>query len=335
MIIRAPRPQRDWYQLKHSIARDKRLSFTARGVLIYLLTRPDNWEISIANLVAETAESERSMGRDATYKVLRELENVGYLFTFQPRGACGRLGKKSWVVGESPKEISDFIKNSPLTDFQEAEDVGESEDTDTTNCAIDQGEPNPAEDPEPPLTGKPYTVKPYTGKPYTVKPTLSNNDFKKDLKKKNKSISKKKGAVDEKPGVKTEAHQDWENRGSDDTDALRAFLALYPTPPTSKADLRGQWFKSRSGGACEEQAEYIMTLLTRQLTACARYSNPRFVCKPESYLENEKWLDKIVTDEETSSAPAKSSADAYDAEYDKLYGIGNDVIDGEVSHDAG
>jgi hypothetical protein len=85
-IIRTPRTRDHPYSV---IARkpfnDKRLSWAARGLLAYLLTKPDNWEIRLGDLINQFdpelddgEERPRGGGRDAVYAMLRELRRYGY-----------------------------------------------------------------------------------------------------------------------------------------------------------------------------------------------------------------------------------------------------------------
>lgn len=78
-IIRAPRPESNFYVLDKKISEDRRLSWAARGILIFLLGKPDNWKVSIQALINETSESGRPMMETALYAVIHELLGVGYL----------------------------------------------------------------------------------------------------------------------------------------------------------------------------------------------------------------------------------------------------------------
>ena len=141
-IVRAPRPKGNFYILDKRISEDCNLSWGARGMLIFLLGKPDNWRVSIQNLVNETSGSNRKSGRDAVYAFLAELKDAGYITVFQNRSESGAFGETDYLVHEH---------SEPLTD-------------------------NPEADIQPltvlPDTARPDTATPNTGKPNTADPTL-------------------------------------------------------------------------------------------------------------------------------------------------------------------
>ncbi|WP_418131418.1 hypothetical protein [Variovorax sp. 278MFTsu5.1] len=110
-IRRAPRPNANFYVLDKSISEDRALSWAARGMLIFLLGKPDNWTVSVANLVNETAASARPSGRDAVYGVIGELKTAGYLRAETARADGGTFGGTDYTVCEC---------RSPLTEKPEA-----------------------------------------------------------------------------------------------------------------------------------------------------------------------------------------------------------------------
>lgn len=101
-IIRAPRPEGNFYLLSKTISEDGRLSWAARGLLVFLLGKPDHWEISVAHLRGETATSAKPTGRDGVYGLLQELINAGYVQRHQGRQDNGLLGEINYLVSESP-----------------------------------------------------------------------------------------------------------------------------------------------------------------------------------------------------------------------------------------
>jgi hypothetical protein len=79
-IVRAARKS-NFYVCPSSVIEDRRLSWAARGLLVYLLSKPDNWFIQIKDLLNQTmgAIGGRS-GRDKVYKLLNELRAAGYVY---------------------------------------------------------------------------------------------------------------------------------------------------------------------------------------------------------------------------------------------------------------
>lgn len=100
-ITRAPRPESNFYVLNKSISEDRRLSWAARGMLIYLLGKPDHWKVSIAALINETGEAKKPTGRDGVYTIINELLAAGYLMR-EPQRDGGRFGGDAYQVSESP-----------------------------------------------------------------------------------------------------------------------------------------------------------------------------------------------------------------------------------------
>lgn len=101
-IIRAPRPEAGYYALDRKVAEDERLSWAARGLLVFLLVKPDHWRVSIEHLRRQTEAARVSTGRDGIYALLGELEAAGYMRRHQPRGEDGRLVATEYLVAEAP-----------------------------------------------------------------------------------------------------------------------------------------------------------------------------------------------------------------------------------------
>jgi hypothetical protein len=102
-IKRAPRPDSNFYLLNKSISEDPRLSWGARGLLVFLLGKPDNWEVSTAHLVKQTAEASKKSGRDAVLSLLKELITTGYVTRTTHRKDGGEFGGYDYLVSETPK----------------------------------------------------------------------------------------------------------------------------------------------------------------------------------------------------------------------------------------
>jgi hypothetical protein len=101
-IIRAPRPQSNFYLLDKRISEDKRLSWAARGLLIFLLGKPDHWRVSVQALINETADSCGPLGRDGVRRIINDLKDAGYITCAQSKQGGGEFGEVEYVVSESP-----------------------------------------------------------------------------------------------------------------------------------------------------------------------------------------------------------------------------------------
>ncbi len=86
-----------YVQIHRAIFEDNRLSWKAKGLMGYLLSRPDDWEIRIGDLVRRSTD-----GRTAVYTGLRELRRVGYVderITRHP--TLGFITDREYVVYEA------------------------------------------------------------------------------------------------------------------------------------------------------------------------------------------------------------------------------------------
>lgn len=97
MIVRSPRPEDHFSTFSNEIIRDTRLSYKARGILLDLLSRPDNWRVSAKMLAANGVD-----GRDAIMSGLKELRDLGYIVTQRSQDDKGLWSTES-VVYDTPR----------------------------------------------------------------------------------------------------------------------------------------------------------------------------------------------------------------------------------------
>ena len=76
---------------------DDRLSWAARGVLSYLLAKPDDWQLRIEDL-----RRRGDLGRDALYRLLKQLRTHGYVERRVLRDPKGRIAEVEYIVREVP-----------------------------------------------------------------------------------------------------------------------------------------------------------------------------------------------------------------------------------------
>lgn len=121
------------------------LSFRAMGLLAYLLSKPDHWEVSVQQLVNMSSETVRPDGRDSIYAIIDELIQSGFILRRLLRNS-GKMNGYEYEVHDVPQISSK--KPAPKTD---------SPDT------------------APPKTALPDTDLPDTAEPTQVKTDLEVN----------------------------------------------------------------------------------------------------------------------------------------------------------------
>lgn len=104
-IIRSARPDAEFYVIRNATINDKRLSWQARGMLVFLLAKPDNWRVVTEALVAETKDSRLPAGRDSVRAILGELVSTGYITREALRNEHGQMDGLAHFVHESPKTL--------------------------------------------------------------------------------------------------------------------------------------------------------------------------------------------------------------------------------------
>ena len=102
-IIRAPRRHR-FVVMDQRAVEDDRLSWAARGLLCYLLSRPDDWKVLVNDL-----RKRGNLGRDGIYRLLRELMTLGYARFQRVRDKHGRIRGGIYFIRE--------IADSPYPDL--------------------------------------------------------------------------------------------------------------------------------------------------------------------------------------------------------------------------
>lgn len=112
-VIRVER-NRSYITLSKCHLRDPRLSLRAKGLMSWMLSLPDDWDYSVAGMARCCVE-----GREAVRKVVKELEEAGYLERIQARGG-GRFEGYDYVLREqsstappSPGNLGDGEAPSP------------------------------------------------------------------------------------------------------------------------------------------------------------------------------------------------------------------------------
>jgi hypothetical protein len=101
------RPDTAFTRVPNAWARDPKLTTKAKGLLLYLLSHEDGYQLSLKQVIAENAD-----GRDAIYKTLAELTERGYLRRDQRRGERGKVGEVDYYVADSPVNTASGVTAS-------------------------------------------------------------------------------------------------------------------------------------------------------------------------------------------------------------------------------
>ncbi|WP_219097761.1 hypothetical protein [Pseudomonas sp. UMAB-40] len=125
-IVRAAR-KAQFYNLPTNIVDDDRLSWEARGMLVYLLSKPDMWTVQVRDLINRTKKAiGKSAGKDKVYSIINELRAAGYVYReFKREG--GNFVGVDYEVSETPdlEAAAEYVQSlgsktsSPFPDLTE------------------------------------------------------------------------------------------------------------------------------------------------------------------------------------------------------------------------
>ena len=95
-IIRVERMSQPYTMIANATLQDTSISLEARGLLTYLLSKPDSWAVVVTWL-----QDEMKVGREKLNRIIKELENAGYIETRVVRTE-GKFAEYERIVHESP-----------------------------------------------------------------------------------------------------------------------------------------------------------------------------------------------------------------------------------------
>lgn len=77
-IIRTKR-EHNYTVISNKVYDKNQLSWQAMGLLGYLLTKPDNWQVMVAELVNVTKDTKKPTGNNGVYNIINELKEKGFI----------------------------------------------------------------------------------------------------------------------------------------------------------------------------------------------------------------------------------------------------------------
>lgn len=91
MIIKA-QVKTDYVVIPNSLAQHRGISFELRGFLLYVLSKPETWVVTIKDL-----QNESGIGRDKAYNLINQGVDAGYIQKIKPRQS-GKFKGVEYVV---------------------------------------------------------------------------------------------------------------------------------------------------------------------------------------------------------------------------------------------
>jgi hypothetical protein len=153
-IFRTAKRENPYAQIDKTVLNDKRLSWKAKGILAFLLSKPDTWEINIQNLIQQAKD-----GKEAIYSGINELIKFGYIVRTESRNN-GRFSQIVYLIYENPQ----LVTETNPTGIKEKSEPIQQNLTKTPYPGFPEAE-------------KPDTGNPDMEKPDTENPPPINNDL--------------------------------------------------------------------------------------------------------------------------------------------------------------
>jgi hypothetical protein len=132
------------------------LSWKAKGLLAYLLSRPDNWEVQIGDLLKRSTD-----GESATREAINELEVAGHIQKTAERAEGARFLRWVMLIHEHP------VPNSERTHHKRL----------ARKSAQQAAQTPPEEPPAEPLCDFPHVDFPHVDFPHVENRPLNNTDL--------------------------------------------------------------------------------------------------------------------------------------------------------------
>lgn len=103
MIVRSERPASNFTIIGNETLNDERLSWKARGLLVYLLSKPDHWRTNIEYLASQSPD-----GIHSVRSGMKELEDVGYITRRKTQDRNGQWSTTTTVF-DTPQPVDNPV----------------------------------------------------------------------------------------------------------------------------------------------------------------------------------------------------------------------------------
>ncbi len=96
--------ERDYTVLSNHVFKDRTLSARAKGILVEMLSLPEDWDYTLKGLTTLFKD-----GLDSISSGIRELEERGYLVRERKRDDKGRWGDMEYIIFEKPQPVENHV----------------------------------------------------------------------------------------------------------------------------------------------------------------------------------------------------------------------------------
>lgn len=262
MIIKR-RVTRGFVQIANEVVRDRRISLAAHGLLHYLLSLPDDWEINLKQI-----EKFWGIGRDRRRSLFAELKKSGWAqlerLTSDDDGTF--LGQR-WIIGDEP--------GPEITDSEAADD--DSEDTDDAAPTMN-------------TTAAPESQGPdalVSASRATPSPTVGLSDGRVARPPENPSLPRRKNSDEEIDSTNTsvvDANSNLVDDNGEPPPTFGSMLKLWPADNIASAYACEKSFAKLSAW----QKVQAHRAVSPYLTDCRSKGQPR-ICDLRTYLDERRF----------------------------------------------
>ena len=107
MIVKSDKQEGNFTLVPNDLIYDNRLSWKAKGLLLYLLSKPPNWKPHPGDLLKQSTD-----GTDSIKSGMKELRKYGYAEIILKRQQ-GKFTSREYVIYESPLLNKNFKQENP------------------------------------------------------------------------------------------------------------------------------------------------------------------------------------------------------------------------------
>ena len=104
----------NYTNISNILARDKRLTWKARGIFLYMWSQADNWQFYVREIASHAVDGERALTSG-----LKELEKYGYLIRKHRIAKHGGFAGMDWILTDRPEINKASEKHQPQNNIDD------------------------------------------------------------------------------------------------------------------------------------------------------------------------------------------------------------------------